>query len=193
MNRIKWPLVLLGLMFFANITPLSAQESSEEPGTETHPAEAQEPMTLERLNALILAVDEDVERPQENLWAFHVSEVPVTVIADPRADRMRIMVAIAGSETLEPAQLLRLMQANFDSALDARYAVARGVVWGAYIHPLSPLGDEEFLSGLGQTVNLATSYGTSYSSGLFNFGGGDSNELERRRLIEELLKKGEKV
>ena len=131
MNRIKWPLVLLGLMFFANITPLSAQESSEEPGAETHPTEAQEPMTLERLNALILAVDEEAQRPQENLWAFHVSEVPVTVIADPRADRMRIMVAIAGSETLEPAQLNRLMQANFDSALDARYAIARGVVWAA--------------------------------------------------------------
>jgi len=42
---------------------------------------------------------------------------------------------------------------------------------------------EEFLVGLGQTANVVASYGTSYSSGLFIFGSGDSAEIERKRLI----------
>jgi hypothetical protein len=79
-----------------------------------------------------------------------------------------------------------LLQANFDSALDARYAIAQDTLWGTFIHPLSELSDEEFLVGLAQTVNVVTSYGTSYSSGMFIFGGGDSSDIERQRLIEEL-------
>ncbi len=31
------------------------------------------------------------------------------------------------------------MQANFDTALDARYAIAKGALWSTFIHPLSDL------------------------------------------------------
>jgi hypothetical protein len=51
------------------------------------------------------------------------------------------------------------------------------------------LTDEEFLVGLGQTVNVVMSFGTSYSSGMFIFGSGDSAEIERNRLIEQLKEK----
>jgi hypothetical protein len=85
---------------------------------------------------------------------------------------------------------MRLMQANFDSALDARYAVANGRLWGVFIHPLSPLEKNQFLSGLVQTVTVARTYGTGYTSGGAVFGGGDSNEIYRK-LFEELQKKGE--
>ena len=70
-----------------------------------------------------------------------------------------------------------MMQANFDSALDARYAVAKGVLWSAYLHPLSTLKADDFVSGLAQVVNLAATYGSTYSSGALTFGGGDSSEL----------------
>ena len=111
------------------------------------------------------------------------------VVYDVIADRMRIVIPITEADELEPERLARLMQANFDSALDARYAIARGKLWGTFIHPLSTLTDEEFLVGLGQTANVVMSYGTSYSSGMFTFGGGDSAEIERQRLIEKLRKK----
>ncbi|MEM7524503.1 MAG: hypothetical protein AAF360_12240, partial [Pseudomonadota bacterium] len=88
--------------------------------------------------------------------------------------------------------LLRLMQANFDTALDARYAVAQGRLWSVYIHPLSALGKDEFISGLGQTVNLARTYGSLYTGGALTFGGGDSNDIHRA-LIDDLLKKGEAI
>ncbi len=88
---------------------------------------------------------------------------------------------------------MRVMQANFDSALDARYAVARGVLWSTFIHPLGALEDAEVLSDLGQTVNLALSYGSTYPSGALTFSGGDNSEIERRELIDKLLEQGEKI
>jgi hypothetical protein len=39
------------------------------------------------------------------------------------------------------------------------------------------------------TANIVLSYGTSYSSGMFIFGAGDSAEIQQRELIESLKKK----
>ena len=86
------------------------------------------------------------------------------------------------------SQLMRALQANFDSALDARYAVANELVWATYIHPLSPLLEGQFLSAVAQTYTAAETFGTTYTSGAFTYGGGDSAE-EQRKLLEELEKK----
>ena len=92
---------------------------------------------------------------------------------------------MARTADLDSELLFRLLQANFDTALDARYSIARGVLWSLYLHPLGSLSDEQFLAAIGQVVNLASTFGTTYSSGALTFGGGDSN-----RLIEELLEQG---
>ena len=147
-------------------------------------------MTNERLGSLIGKIGEGVTFNDRNMWEFSVVEIPVRVITDEKADRMRIIVAVDKAENLTPALMQRLMQANFDAALDARYAVAQGVVWATYIHPLSALNDRQFISGVGQTVNLARNFGTTFSSGALLFGGGDSQDLIARELIDDLLKKG---
>ena len=103
---------------------------------------------------------------------------------------MRAMSPIRPAAGLSQADLERMMQANFDSALDARYAIANGTLWSVFIHPLSPLERDEFISGLGQVANVAQSYGTLYSGGALQFGGGDSGGLQRQ-LLDELLKRGE--
>lgn len=46
---------------------------------------------------------------------------------------MRVMIPINAADVLPPEELLRLMQANFDSALDARYAIANELLWGVFI------------------------------------------------------------
>ena len=81
------------------------------------------------------------------------------------------------------------MQANFDSALDSRYALANGRLWSIFIHPFAALGNDRLISGIAQTVNVAKTYGTLYSGGALQLGGGDSNDLQRD-LIERLLKRG---
>ena len=83
------------------------------------------------------------------------------------------------------------MQANFDSALDARYAIANDILWGTFIHPLTSLDEKGFVSGLAQAVAVADNFGGSFSSGAVVFGGGDSTRLQAQELLELLKKKAE--
>jgi hypothetical protein len=152
---------------------------------------AEPDMTVQRMGEIILAIDPEA-RNQGPAFELTVDDVPVLIITDARADRMRAMVPIRSADEIEPAEMQRLMQANFDSALDARYAVAQGRLWGVFIHPLSPLQKDQFLSGIAQTVNVAKTYGTLYSGGAQVFGGGDSNGLYQK-LFEDLKKKGEEI
>ena len=146
-------------------------------------------MTMERLAEIVSALDLEMQQ-RGPAMEFNVEDIPVLVIGDARADRMRAMVPIASADGLSPKELMRLMQANFDSALDARYAVANGRLWAVFIHPLSPLEKDQFLSGLAQTINVARTYGTAYSGGGAIFGGGDTNGIYQK-LFEDLKKKGE--
>ena len=153
--------------------------------------EADAPMTVERLAAIVLALDPDAEIAGPTM-RLTIEDVPVLIVTDTAADRMRALVPIRSVAGMEEGELLRVMQANFDTALDARYAVAQGRLWAAFIHPLGALERDEFLSGLGQTVNLALTYGSFYTGGALSFGGGDSGLLHRE-LIERLLKKGQEI
>ena len=121
----------------------------------------------------------DELKGQPGFWYLEFKGLPVYVITDERADRMRIIVQIAPADELDRDALHRMMQANFDSALDARYSIAREVLWSAFIHPLSPLSDDRFRGGFDQAVTLAQTYGTTYSSGGLIFGGGDSGENQQ--------------
>lgn len=150
-------------------------------------AMAHEPMTPDRMLQILQAIDPEAA-VEGTLMQVTIEEIPVLIVFDPIADRMRAITPIRSAEGLGPEELLRMMQANFDTTLDARYGIAQGKLWASYIHPLSPLDKNGLLSGLGQVVNLALSYGSTYSSGAFSFGGGDS-----RALIDDLLKKGEKI
>ena len=153
--------------------------------------EAEPPMDYERLGKILFALDPEAQ-PLGPGFQLTISDVPVLVVTDVSTDRMRAMVAIRSADELSKEELYRMMQANFDTALDARYAIANGTVWAAFIHPLSTLEKDQLISGLAQTINIAVTYGTSYSGGAIQFGGGDSDGLQRQ-LIEELLKKGEEI
>ncbi len=151
--------------------------------------ESLQAMDNARLAVLIKRIDKAAEG-KPGFWRFHVQRREVMVITDERTNRMRIIVPIEKSVNINAKQMKRMMQANFDSALDARYAIAKEVLWSAYVHPLASLRDKQFLEALGQVVNLALTYGSSYSSGGLIFRGGDSETIERRKLIEELIDKG---
>ena len=153
--------------------------------------EVERAMTVDRLGEIILALDPEAKRAG-NRFQLTVADVPVMVISDPGADRMRAIVPIRSAQGIEPEEMIRMMQANFDSALDARYGIAQGRLWSAFIHPLSPLEKDEFISGVGQAVNLALTYGSLYTGGALTFGGGDSDDINRA-LIDDLLERGEKI
>lgn len=155
--------------------------------TDTH----EPPMTFARLAQIASTIDPDAQITGNGI-ELTLLDIPVIIIADERADRMRALVPIRSAQDLSADELKRLMQANFDTALDARYAVAQGRLWGAFIHPLSPLQKDQFISALIQTINLARSYGQTYSGGAEVFGGGDSNKIYRE-LFDALRQKGQEL
>lgn len=171
-------LAILLTLFSFNIAADTGAENYNLPG-----------MNNERLSKLIKRLDNKAEG-QPGFWTLTINGKAIRVITDEKANRMRIISPVVKSDEIKKETLYRLMQANFDTALDARYAIAKGIVWSSYLHPLESLTDEEFIIAVGQVVNLVESYGTSFSSGLLFFGGGDSKDLQRRKLIDELLKKG---
>jgi hypothetical protein len=145
---------------------------------------------LDMIDGALKTIDKDVSR-DGNIWRLKVGDSFVAVIADPVAERMRIMMPIAPASSVDEEKLRRLMQANFDSALDARYAVANDLVWGVFIHKLSTLGKDDFLSGLAQTITVVGNYGSSYSSGALVFGGGDSQDINANDVLEKLQESNE--
>lgn len=165
----------------APLTPDSSPQ--DDPQIQPDPS-SDNGMTLDRLNELLHQLDGDLIQDGPS-WQLEFQGRLMIVIADGSADRMRIMTPVTETSDLDQAELYRLLQANFDSALDARYAVAQDVLWSVFIHPLSPLDEAQLANALFQVYSAAATFGTSYSSGQFTYGGGDSNgELEK--LQEEL-------
>jgi hypothetical protein len=161
------------------------------PAFTTHAFAQDTSMTAERLAQIIMDIDPDAAITPSGI-ELTIEDIPVLVVMAPAADRMRAMVPIASVEDVTPEEMSRMMQANFDTALDARYAVAKDRVWGVFIHPLGALEREQFLSAIAQTVNLARTYGTLYSGGAQVFGGGDSNDIYQG-LVDDLLNRGQDI
>ncbi|MEL6426990.1 MAG: hypothetical protein AAFQ33_16205, partial [Pseudomonadota bacterium] len=121
-------------------------------------------MTIPRLAEIILSLDPEA-LGNGRVFELTIEGVPISIVTDPAADRMRAMVPIRSAAGMSAEEVVRVMQANFDTALDARYAIANGRLWSVFIHPLSPLEKDQLISALGQTVNIALTYGSLYSGG----------------------------
>lgn len=145
---------------------------------------------LGQMDEVIKALDSKATRTG-NSWQFTLEERVMLVVTDATAGRMRIITPIALITDLPEGALQRLMQANFDTALDARYAVAQDLVWGAFLHPLDTLTQRDFASGILQTHSIGETFGTTFSSGAISYGGGDSGaifEEQLKELLDELEK-----
>ena len=148
-------------------------------------------MTVDQMREIVRALDPNAVINARSM-TLSIEQTPVTIVTDARANRMRAFSPFQTLDGVDGQALYRMMQANFDSALDARYAIAKGYVISVFIHPLAELKKEQFIEGLGQVVNLVKTYGSAYTSGAVTFGGGDSNKLHRK-LIDDLLKKGDQI
>ncbi len=101
---------------------------------------------------------------QLGFWRGLRDEVPVYVFSDESHDRMRVMSPVGELKELEPAVMQVLLQANYDRALDARYALRGMEVWSVAVHPLATLAPDDFASLIEQVVRLVKNTGSSYAS-----------------------------
>jgi hypothetical protein len=170
--------------------PAEERFSLEEPPADPVEITPEVSAVLEQMDEVIKALDAKAERTG-NRWQFMLQERVMLVVTDTTAGRMRIITPIALTADMPEGAMERLMQANFDTALDARYAVAQNLVWGAFIHPLDTLTQRDFASGILQTHAIGETFGTTFSSGVISYGGGDSGAIfedQLKALLEELEK-----
>jgi len=100
--------------------------------------EAELDMTLARLDTILRALDAEAQS-DGRMWQITIEGVEVLIVTDAAADRMRAITPVRPVAGLSPDEMQRVLQANFDTALDARYAIANGLLWSAFIHPLGAL------------------------------------------------------
>ena len=83
---------------------------------------------------------------------------------DEARERIRIFTPILNTNDLQPGQLERMMEANFHSATEAKYALFEGFVVSVFMHPVQDLNDTVLQMGLTQVSRLHNTFGTSYTS-----------------------------
>jgi len=142
-----------------------------DPATDLKTLQQREVMTPQKMvKILMAAADESKALPHMVLLKYRGIEL--TCIYDVQHDRMRIITPIAARGNITNDQLGKAMEANFHTALDARYALNKGILYAAFIHPLSPLTKTQLENALEQTATLAATFGKEYSSGSLIFKGG---------------------
>jgi hypothetical protein len=108
---------------------------------------------------------------QTGEWRFEYDGVEMLLLADEEFDRIRIVAPVADASQLEKPDLVNILEANFDRAIDAKYAIFNGGVWSTYVHPLGSLSKDQLISAVRQVAMLRHTYGTTYSSMDVIFGG----------------------
>jgi hypothetical protein len=120
----------------------------------------------------------DLERIVDDLagnpgdWTFMYAGVRMRLITDEEYDRMRIFAPITDLENLEEDQVMAMLHANFDRALDAKYALWQGGAWSIFTHPLADLSRDQLIDAVRQVASLVHTFGNGYSSMDIGFGGG---------------------
>jgi hypothetical protein len=126
-------------------------------------------VTAEELERVIRDAADEMEG-EDGRWQLRLHEVALACMVDERFDRMRIIAPIVEIEELSDEVRDACLEANFHTTLDARYATSDGVLYAAFIHPLSSLDVELARSALQQVTTLVETFGTTFSSGALVFG-----------------------
>ncbi len=157
--------VMIELLALAGASLLGADPAYPQ----ERPSQAVPAMTVGTLQGILKETVENL-KGDSGQWRFTYADVEMALLISVPHDRMRIVAPIGSEAQLTDQQRKRMLEGNFHSALDVRYATSNGLVYAAYIHPLSPLRREEIQSALRQVAELVKTFGTTYSSGELSFG-----------------------
>ena len=124
--------------------------------------------TLQNLKTILQEVTTNL-KGENGQWSFTFEEVSMAMLTNEKHDRMRVIAPVLEVDNLKIEHYQKMLEANFHTALDTRYAISGGIVYSTFIHPLSPLRDTQFASALMQVANLAKTFGSTYSSRELNY------------------------
>lgn len=141
-------------------------------------SEAQQ-MTLEKLKSHLAKEAKEIQS-EGNMVEYELDSVRIYLISDVSSDRMRLMAGVVEEKDLTTSDFKLLLEANYDRALDAKYALSDGVLWSVFVHPLSDLTPTVLKSGLYQVRNLVYTYGSTYTSTQFVYAGAADDDKDRK-------------
>ncbi|MEL6944558.1 MAG: hypothetical protein AAFO82_18005 [Bacteroidota bacterium] len=145
-------------------------------------------MSNKKLKKVLEETTEKVEG-KSGLWTVTYGELPLLVITDERANRMRIFTFVKEESELEAEHIKSMLKANFHSALDAKYALSDGYVISVFTHPLKELTEAQAIDALKQVVMLAYTFGTTYTSTGWVFGGTEEEEPKQKKVDSKKTEK----
>ena len=128
------------------------------------------PMNQQGLGKVIRSMSSEVSGSGSQIL-FVYGGVKMACISDARHNRMRIIAPVTEIKNISAEQRDIMLEANFHLTLDARYAFSDGVLYAAFIHPLSSLHEQELSDAIKQVSQLVQNFGSSYSSGKLSYGG----------------------
>jgi len=131
--------------------------------------QAQDKMNNKKLEKTLKKISQEIEGETGN-WQVLYKDFPLFILTDESSNRMRIFTPILEEQELKVGQMKKMLEANFHSALDAKYSLYEGFVIGIYTHPLVELNDAQMEDAMQQVVNLSRNFGTSYTSTDMMFG-----------------------
>jgi len=129
------------------------------------------PLTGDDLRDVISRIADESVAGEGSIIRFRMGETTLICIYDEIHDRMRVVCPIAPLARVTEDERDLALEANFHSALDARYAASEGVLYSIFIHRLSSLAARDLVSGIEQTRKLALTFGREYTSGALHFWG----------------------
>lgn len=129
-------------------------------------------MDNQRLDAIICEYADAIEEASLGYWRFIYKKQVILAVTDEAHNRMRLISPVAMAKDVDDELLRVCMEANFDRALDARYAISGEYLWSAFIHPLAEVGDRQLVDSMDQVAALAANYGTTFTSSDLLFGNG---------------------
>ncbi|MGH7725360.1 MAG: hypothetical protein ACREOU_08025 [Candidatus Eiseniibacteriota bacterium] len=141
-------------------------------------------MTNATLGRLLQSLLNDMEG-SDSFWHGQREEVSVYIVSDEEHDRMRIMSPIGELKRTDAGFLSILLQANFDRALDAKYALRRRELWSVFMHPLSTLVPDDLGLYIDQVVRLVKNTGTTYASSDLIFGISEDDRLDLEYITDD--------
>ncbi len=165
-NTVKYRMLCMAFICVGLGLMVPAAHSAADKGFESNASA----MTQAQLESAIRAMADSAEGGG-GVLQFEYDGVILVCVSDIANDRMRIVAPIGDYSGITPQQKDLMLAANFHTALDARYAMSKGVLYAVFIHPLSTLAPVEISSAVRQVATLMQTFGREYSSGELNFPG----------------------
>ncbi|MBC2843890.1 hypothetical protein H7F21_02205 [Winogradskyella flava] len=137
-------------------------------------------MTNEKLQEIYTSVSDSIQG-ETGTWQFHVKDVTMVSITDISHNRMRIISPIVEVTSLKEGLLKAVLMANFHTALDVKYAIADGILWSIFVHPLKELSEDQVRDALSQVYYANVNFGSTYASTSLVFPGSENKGGEKKK------------